>query len=320
MFVRRPQTCRSSRPSAYTAFLAMPSPEEQYEAAYSHPAEPQGVPRRRVGDGPGDPAPVVPSPPAPVDPTTPPTALPPDPGVPSRDRQQDLFAHLAELRFRVLASCASVVVMMTVSWGFGSWIIDFLSRPLRKSLEAYHGEASLVTHNPTEGFMIYFQVVLLAGTILAMPFVLAQMWLFVEPALTHRERRFTLVLVPFSIILFVAGAVMAYFCAPLFFAWFMSYQPAGTRAYWGLADSVIFFGKILLAFGICFQVPVVTIFLNKIGLISRNWMIEYWRHVVVGIFVVVAIVTPTWDPFTLTICAIPPCLLYGLSIWIVKWI
>jgi sec-independent protein translocase protein TatC len=127
-------------------------------------------------------------------------------------------------------------------------------------------------------------------------------------------------LVPFSVVLFFSGAALGFYLTPLFFRFFLQFQPPNSESYWSYASVASLLAKMLLVFGICFQVPVVTVFLNKIGLMSRNWMIEYWRHVVVVMFAIVAIITPTWDPVTLTAAALPPCLLYGVSIWLVKWL
>jgi sec-independent protein translocase protein TatC len=179
---------------------------------------------------------------------------------------------------------------------------------------------NLVTLDPTEGFLVYFQITLVAAILLSAPWILYQMWRFLEPALTRTERRFSLVLLPFSTLLFFSGCALGYAMAPLFFKFFIAFQPPGTIANFGFSRSIALLAKMVLVFGICFQVPVVTIFLNKIGLISRNFLIEYWRHAVVVIFIVVAVLTPTWDPLSLAVCAVPPCLLYGLSIWMVKWL
>jgi sec-independent protein translocase protein TatC len=106
----------------------------------------------------------------------------------------------------------------------------------------------------------------------------------------------------------------------MFFKFFLQFQPPGTAALWSYSNAATFLAKMLLVFGVSFQVPVIAIFLHKIGAVSRNVMIDYWRHVVVLIFILVAVITPTWDPFTLGAAAAPPCLLYVLSIWLVKWL
>jgi sec-independent protein translocase protein TatC len=242
-----------------------------------------------------------------------------DPNAP-RGEEQDIWSHLGELRMRILHSIAGVLLASVVTWNYGQQISEFFARPIRASLKSSSVTGNLVTLDPTEGFLVYFQITLVAAILLSAPWILYQMWRFLEPALTRTERRFSLVLLPFSTLLFFSGCALGYAMAPLFFKFFIAFQPPGTIANFGFSRSIALLAKMVLVFGICFQVPVVTIFLNKIGLISRNFLIEYWRHAVVVIFIVVAVLTPTWDPLSLAVCAVPPCLLYGLSIWMVKWL
>jgi sec-independent protein translocase protein TatC len=233
---------------------------------------------------------------------------------------QDLFAHLGELRARLLYSVYAIAIASCLTWRYGTQISEFLARPIRRTLDTYGVGNKLVTLDPTEGFYLYFQIALASAVILAAPFVLYQMWRFIEPALTRTERRFTIVLVPFSVVLFVFGVILGYLMSPVFFSFFLQFQPPGSTATFSYGKSVALLAKMLLVFGVCFQVPVVTVFLNKIGLVTRNFLIEYWRHAVVVIFLIVAIITPTWDPLTLCVCATPPCILYVFSIWLVKWL
>jgi len=235
--------------------------------------------------------------------------------------EQDLFSHLAELRSRILYSLTAVALAMCFTWQYGKQIQKLVERPIKIAYDRTPGvRGDLTIINPTDGFMFYFQMSLVSGLLLAMPFVLFQFWRFVEPALTQRERRYSLLIVPFSVLLFALGVALGYIVSPLFFQFFLAFVPPGALANLSYIESVLLLGKMLLVFGVCFQVPVIVIFFNKIGLLSRNVLIEYWRHAVVVIFVVVAALTPTWDPMTLFACATPPCLLYGLSIWMVKWL
>lgn len=236
----------------------------------------------------------------------------------TRDKELDLMEHLGELRSRLLKSISAVGICMLLTWHFAQQLLDILSAPIVNEISRAGGK--LVTGDATEGFRLYLQISLIAAIILAIPIIIYQAWAFIEPALTKKERRYGITIVPFSVVLFFTGATIGFFLTPLFFRFFLQFQPPNSVAFWSFGSAASLLGKMLLVFGICFQVPVVTIFLNKIGLLSRNWMIEYWRHVVVVMFVVVAIITPTWDPITLCAAATPPCLLYGLSIWIVKWL
>lgn len=247
-----------------------------------------------------------------------------DPNAP-RGEEQDLWSHLSELRARILYSIAAVALMSVVTWSFGQDISEWFARPIRsvlaaRDMEFPEADSRLVTLNPTEGFLVYFQITVVSAILITMPFILYQMWRFLEPALTRTERRFTQVLLPFAVLLFFLGCGLGYAVAPLFFGFFMLFQPPGTDANFSYSSSIVLLAKMILVFGLCFQVPIITIFLNKIGVISRNFLIDYWRHAVVLIFFIVAVLTPTWDPVTLIVCAGPPCLLYGLSIWIMKWL
>ena len=238
-----------------------------------------------------------------------------------RDQELGLMEHLRELRSRLIYGILGVMLVMCVTWHFSNELQGWFSAPILKVLNAngvYRG--NLISTDPTAFFTLYFQFSLVSALILAAPWVLFQVWRFVEPAMTNSERRYTLVLVPFSSILFFLGAGLGYAVSPLFFQFFLQFQPPGVAAQWKYDDSLLLMAKMLLIFGLAFQVPIIIIFGHKVGLISRNLLIEYWRHAVVVIFIVVAILTPTWDPFTMTACALPPCLLYLLSIWLVKWI
>jgi sec-independent protein translocase protein TatC len=239
-----------------------------------------------------------------------------DPDTP-RDKELGLVEHLAELRVRLLWCFAAVGVGMVVTWNKCNEISEWILAPI---LHALKGKGTPISTDPTGFFTIYLQISMVSALIITMPFLLFQVWRFIEPALTNNERRYTLVLVPFASVLFFLGVGLGYWMSPMFFNFLLAFQLNGVLANWDYGLTVVFLAKTLLIFGLAFQVPVVTIFLNKTGIVSRNLLIHYWRHVVVVIFTVVAFVTPTWDPLTMTVCALPPCLLYLVSIWMVKWL
>ncbi len=261
-------------------------------------------------------------PPGPPDlPTTLASAHEPPP--PSAPPELDIFEHLGELRQRILYCVAATAVALCITWNFGAQLTEWFSHPISQVLKQHNTKGvanTLITIGPMEAFMVYFQITLVAALLLVMPFILFQMWRFIEPALTRHERRYGMVMLPFSVILFFTGSALGYLMSPVFFGFFLAFQPPEVAANYSYGESATLLAKMLLVFGVCFQVPVVTIFLHKIGVVSRNVLIQYWRHVVLVIFVVVAIITPTWDPFTLIVCSLPPCILYGVSIWLIKWL
>ena len=231
-----------------------------------------------------------------------------------------LIAHLGELRQRLLKCVVAVLLATMFTWSQTATVQSWFIVPIREVMKKYKIKSELVTSNPTEGFTTYFQISLISAVMLAMPVILYQLWRFIEPALTKNERRLTRAMVPFSTLLFAMGVALGYYLSPLFFDFFLQFQPPGTSAFWSYATSIALMAKMRLVFGVCFQVPVITIFLAKTGVVSRNVMLEYWRHVVVVIFTIVAIITPTWDPITLCAAAVPPCVLYVTSLWLVKWL
>ena len=245
------------------------------------------------------------------------------------DKELGLLEHLTELRQRLLNSIIAVVLMMFLTWHFKEQLQAWFSRPIQQVLASSKvsgtpgvpAQPNIMVNNEPMGFLnVALQFSFVSALILVMPFVFYQVWRFIEPAMTHSERRYTLILVPFSSALFFMGAGLGFAVSPMFFEFFLAFQPPGVAAFWDYSQCLTLMAKMLLVFGLAFQVPVITIFMAKIGLVTRNILIEYWRHAVVVIFTLVAIATPTWDPMTLTVCAVPPCLLYVLSIWLIKWL
>ncbi|MBW3638144.1 MAG: twin-arginine translocase subunit TatC [Armatimonadetes bacterium] len=234
-----------------------------------------------------------------------------------KDVELGLMQHLGELRQRLLYCAMILMVGMVFTWNYSEPLQKWFSQPIQQVIK---GKGTLQAIDPTGFFSITVQFSLVSALILTAPLLFWQVWRFIEPALTHSERRYSIVLVPFSSALFFLGAGLAYAVAPFFFKFFIAFQPVGVAANWDYYTSIVLMAKMLLVFGVMFQVPIFIIFFHKIGLISRNVLIQYWRHAVVVIFIVAAVLTPTWDPVTLAVCAVPPCLLYVLSIWLIKWL
>ena len=237
-----------------------------------------------------------------------------------KDVELGLLQHLGELRQRLLYCALILMAGMSLTWSYSQPMQEWFAAPIRAVLAAKGPQNQIIGIDPTGFFSLTVQFSLVSALIITAPLLFWQVWLFIEPALTNSERRYSLIVVPFSSALFFMGAALSYLVSPLFFKFFLAFQPDGVAANWDYGQSVVLMAKMLLAFGIMFQVPVIVIFLNKLGLLSRNVLIDYWRHAVIAIFTLAAIVTPTWDPVTLAVCAVPPCLLYMLSIWLVKWL
>jgi sec-independent protein translocase protein TatC len=169
-----------------------------------------------------------------------------------------------------------------------------------------------------EGFMLRLQVCVIAGLIVAAPFLTMEAWGFVSPALTREEKRPLRWIGPFSVFLFAAGVSLCYFILPTAVRWFMSYVPPNAEVHLFMTQNLLFVVKMLLAFGIAFELPIALMFLGKIGIINSSLMKRYWRQAIVLTALFAAIITPSNDAFSMLMMAVPLCILFVLSILLVK--
>lgn len=235
---------------------------------------------------------------------------------PREDRQLELVEHLAELRARLVRTIAYVFVGMAVGWTFYRFFFEVFSAPVMRFLRE-SGSSFLLT-GVAEAFTIKVQISLLIGVILAMPLITWEGWRFVSPGLTRSEKRAVKLVAPLSIVLFVCGVVLAYFVMPVGIKWLISQNPPEAKFMPSVAQTLLFILKMYLAFGLVFQMPVVLMFLGRVGLVSSRQLKSYWRQAIVAIAIVAAAVTPSGDAFTMMIICAPMMVLYVLSIGLVK--
>lgn len=236
------------------------------------------------------------------------------------DGQMELVEHLAELRIRIFRSIAYVAVAMVATYYLVPYIQGFLTRPMQPVL-AQLPDSKLVLPGIADAFILWMQVCFIAGLALALPLVILELWGFIVPALTEEERKPVKYLAPFSFLLFFAGLGTAYVCLPATFAWMSSYVGdfgSQLAIYQDIRVYILLTVKIMLAFGLAFQLPIVLLFLAQVGLITADWMVKYWRHATVAISAFAAILTPSNDPLTMLMMAVPMAGLYILSISLVK--
>jgi sec-independent protein translocase protein TatC len=233
------------------------------------------------------------------------------------DAQMELVEHLAELRSHILRSCLYLVVGMCLTWAFNKQIFSLLIHPMLPVM-AKLSHADIIYNNITKPFLLQMQIAFVSGIVVAFPLIVLELWGFISPALTDEERRPVYFLAPFSTLLFLAGVGMGYACLGPAFQWMASFINKDTALLQDATDLVLLVVKILLAFGISFQLPIVLLFLARIGVINSEKMTTYWRHAVVIIAAFAAILTPSNDPLTMMMMAIPMSGLYILSISLVK--
>lgn len=231
------------------------------------------------------------------------------------EEKQTFIEHLEELRKRLIISLIAVGIGFGISYIFSKEIFQFLMIPLQKALPP--GATMIYTRLP-EAFFTYLKVALLGGIFVASPVILYQIWLFAAPALYSHEKKYVIPFVISSTLLFVGGAAFGYFVVFHFgFKFFMGFatdliKPAPT-----LKEYLSFCSMLLLTFGFVFELPLFIFFLAKLGVVDARMLARNRRYVILGMFVVAAILTPP-DVVTQLMMAGPLLLLYEISIWIAK--
>ncbi|MGI5819153.1 MAG: twin-arginine translocase subunit TatC [Armatimonadota bacterium] len=226
--------------------------------------------------------------------------------------------HLEELRWRLLRMIVYVVIAAAASWIFREAMLDLLRYPAELgAVMAGEEQFSFRIFEVAGGFILMMQIALVAGLILAAPAAIVELWLFVEPALEPHERKWVILVVPLAILLFIGGVAFCYMIAPRAFAFFLRFNRSmGVEVELTLPPYIFFLMRMLLVFGIAFELPLVLSFLAAVGIVTRSGLLQWWRHAVVAIFSFAAIVTPTTDPATMSLLAGPMVLLYFLSVWL----
>lgn len=223
-----------------------------------------------------------------------------------------IVAHLRDMRRRVVASLWGVAVAMCVSLYFAEDIL----RWLRKPMQAVLGENShFIVLVPHEYFFTQMKAALVAGIFLSSPWILYQVWLFVAPGLYKREKSLAAGFVAAAVFFFVAGAYFGYEAVfPTMFKFFVGTLPPDIQGSYSVGMLFGFATNMLLAFGLVFETPVVVFLLVLMGVVDIESLSKWRRYVIVIAFIVSAIVTPTPDPLTQTMMAVPMVLLYELGL------
>jgi sec-independent protein translocase protein TatC len=231
-----------------------------------------------------------------------------DPGSePETLAEGTLISHLLELRDRLLRAVVAVIVVAVPCTIFREEIFEFVARPLMQRLP---DGASMIATNVIAPFMTPFKLAILAALFIAMPYVLYQAWAFVAPGLYRREKRFAVPLLLSSIVLFYVGVAFAYFVVfPVAFTFFAAAAPEGVLMMTDINSYLDFVVLLFFAFGVAFEIPIATVLLAITGLVRPERLAEHRGYVLLGIFIIAAIITPP-DAISQCIMAIPMYLLY----------
>lgn len=232
--------------------------------------------------------------------------------------RMSFLEHLEDLRKRLLYSAIAVAGGFAICWWKAEPIFHFLEVPILKVLPQ---GTKLAYTQLTEPFMLYVNIALLAGVIVASPVLLHQLWLFIAPGLYKHEKRWAAPFVIASVLFFLGGASFGYYVAFPMVANFLVQVGKDFQPVLKIDDYLDLLAKILLGMGLVFETPILIFFLARIGVVTERWLLAKFRYAVLIIFVVAAFITPTPDIPTQCAFALPMMALYLLGIllaWIFK--
>ena len=233
------------------------------------------------------------------------------------DQEDSFISHLVELRDRLLRAVVAVVVVFVGLMPWAGDIYDILAHPMMQALP--EGTRMIATGVVTP-FFVPMKVTLMVAFVIALPFVLYQAWCFIAPGLYAHERRLGLPLVVGSTVLFIAGMAFCYFFVfGTVFKFIAQFAPKSITPAPDIEQYLAFVMSMFLAFGLTFEVPVFVIVLTKMGIVDVPKLKEARPYVIVGAFVVAAVVTPP-DVVSQLMLAIPMCLLYELGIFLARFV
>jgi sec-independent protein translocase protein TatC len=230
-----------------------------------------------------------------------------------------LGEHLAELRYRVVVSLIAVVVTTIVAYIFHGHILSFISQPycdLPAKYRALPGSCKLVAFGVLEPFTVTLTLSLYAGVLAASPIWLFQLWRFITPGLYNHERRYASAFVCISVVLFAMGAAFAYVTLPRSLHFLLGIANGDISSLLPFNNYLSFFMGMVLVFAISFELPLLVVMLNLVGILSAERLRGWSRAIIFGIFVFAAVATPSQDPFTMLALSLPMCVLYGVAVLI----
>ncbi len=229
--------------------------------------------------------------------------------------EMSFLDHLEELRWRIIYSLIGLVAGTAISWAFIDTLVDkVLLKPARDT------GASLQNLKPFGQLFMYMEVAIIAGVVISLPNLFYQFWKFLSPALRKKERRYIKSIVFFSTFCFLCGIAFAYYVMiPFALKFAVQFGSEAIKNEFAINEYLSIIISILLGAGLVFELPMVSFFLTKIGILTPDFMRKYRRHAIVVIFILAALLTPGTDPVSQVILAIPLFLLYEISILISKF-
>jgi sec-independent protein translocase protein TatC len=231
------------------------------------------------------------------------------------EEKQPFLSHLKELRDRILICIYALAIAFIFTYYFKERIFDFLMQPFIRVMPA---KSAFIFTGITEAFITYFKISIVTATFIAAPVILYEFWMFVAPGLHEKEKRYVFPFILFGSIFFLCGALFCYyFVMPYIYKFFVSYAAEFIIPMPALKSYMSLTLKMLIMFGVIFELPLVAFYLSKAGIINFKMLSTKRRYAILGIFILSAIITPP-DVASQLLMAIPLWGLYEISILIAR--
>ncbi len=228
-----------------------------------------------------------------------------------KGKRLTILEHLGELRQRLIKCVIAVLITTVLSFIFAKQIFDILILPAEG--------INLIYIEMTEMISTYMKVSLTSGIILAMPYLIYHLLMFVSPGLTRKERKNIYLILPWIALMFAAGVVFGYFIlVPPATKFLLTWGADIATPQIKIGNYISIVTRLLLAIGLVFEMPVVTTFLARLGIITPKWLSDKRKSAMILAFILAAIITPTIDPINQSLVAAPLIVLYEMSIWLAK--
>jgi len=233
-----------------------------------------------------------------------------------------IMEHLRELRSRIIRSFLAIAVASLTMLTVYDPIKNFLTQPYRNLCSArpdFKCDGSLFSLGPLDGFSARMRICLYGGVVLALPVILWQIWRFIVPALSKKEKRYAVPFIVSSIVLFAVGCSLAYWTLDKALEFLISWSGTDVSQAYQVTKYISLVVLMMLAFGVGFLSPVLLVFLQLVSVVTPRALIKQWRYAIMGIFVAAAVITPSGDPVSMLALAVPLSVLYLLSA-LVGWL
>jgi sec-independent protein translocase protein TatC len=232
-------------------------------------------------------------------------------------QEESFLSHLIELRDRLIRALTAIGIAFVPLAFYARELYSVLAAPLLATLPA---GGQMIATDVVGVFLVPMKVALMVAFLIALPYVLYQVWCFVAPGLYAHEKKLAIPMVAASVVLFFIGMAFAYFAFfPMVFGFMSKFAPEGVAWMTDIEKYLSFVLTMFLAFGVTFEVPIIVIVLTKLGLVTVEKLREWRPYVIVGAFVVAAVFTPP-DVISQFMMAVPLCLLYELGIVLAAWL